>query len=151
MIRGILFRSLMLLILASTFLSCSRERIDRNKIEEYLEENGLVAESTADGIYYIIEREGTGERPNILNTVTVHYRGYFLDGEEFDSSYARNEVSTFPLSGVIVGWQLGIPLFREGGKGTLFIPSELAYGRNGRGSIPGNTVLAFDIELFDVD
>lgn len=143
-------RILLLTLCGWVFISCNRDRIDRNDIEDYLEENGLTAEVTADGIYYIIEEEGTGARPEITDSVTVHYRGYLLDGTQFDSSYDRNARFTTSLLRVIPGWTLGIPVFREGGRGTLLIPSELGYGRSGQGSIPGNSVLIFDIELFDV-
>lgn len=147
---------LLILIALPVFVlgACSKDRIEKDgkTIEKYLEENGLTAEVTEDGIYYIMEVEGTGTRPTVNDEVTVHYKGYTLDDEVFDSSYDRNEPSTFPLSNVIEGWQLGIPLFKEGGKGTLFIPSSLAYGKNppyGSG-IEKNEVLIFDVELIDV-
>jgi len=125
--------------------------IDKSEIEQYLLDNNLTAESTPEGICYIIEKEGTGSRPDLSSTVTVHYEGSLLDGTIFDSSYARGQKATFPLLGVIDGWKIGIPLFKEGGKGTLLIPSELGYGSRGSGAtIPGDAVLRFDIELFDV-
>ena len=123
---------------------------DEELILEYLETNNLTAERTENGIYYIIDVEGTGDNPTVNDEVEVHYEGYFLDGEIFDSSIERNETSTFPLSNVIVGWQLGIPLLKEGGKGKLLIPSIHAYGASGRGAIPRNAVLIFDIELFEI-
>ncbi|MEM0993666.1 MAG: FKBP-type peptidyl-prolyl cis-trans isomerase [Bacteroidota bacterium] len=122
--------------------------IDVETIEGYLEENNITADSTASGIFYFFEEEGTGENPARGATVTVKYKGYFLDGTVFDET-ENDETATFPLNNVIQGWQEGIPLFKKGGKGTLLIPSALAYGVNGRGDIPPNTVLAFDIELVD--
>ena len=141
-------------MLVFSISSCSKDRIEKDgkSIEKYLEEKGLTAEVTEDGIYYIMDVVGTGTRPTVNDEVTVHYRGYTLEDEVFDSSYDRNEPATFPLSNVIEGWQLGIPLFKEGGKGTLFIPSSLAYGKNppyGSG-IEKNEVLIFDVELIDV-
>lgn len=136
------------------FTGCRKDQmeIDRVKIEEYLTENGLVAEKTDEGLYYIIENEGTGARPDLSSTVTVHYQGQTLDGDIFDSSYDRGQKSTFPLYAVIEGWQIGIPLFREGGKGKLIIPSHLGYGANPPpGAIGKNEVLIFDIELFVVE
>ncbi len=123
---------------------------DEDLILEYLETNNLTAERTENGIYYIIDVEGTGDHPTINDEVEVHYEGYLLDGSIFDSSIARNETSTFPLRNVIVGWQLAIPLLKEGGKGKFLIPSIHAYGSRGSGSIPGNTVLIFDVELFEI-
>jgi FKBP-type peptidyl-prolyl cis-trans isomerase len=128
--------------------------VDEDKaIQDYLTANDLTAEKTAEGLYYIITKEGTGDRANITSTVTVHYRGYLLDGSVFDSSYDRAEKSTFPLANVIEGWQLGIPKLKEGGSGKLLIPSKLAYGESGRSNsiIGANEPLVFDIELFIVE
>jgi FKBP-type peptidyl-prolyl cis-trans isomerase len=133
---------------------CNKEStVDEDKaIQDYLTANDLTAEKTAEGLYYIITKEGTGDRANITSTVTVHYRGYLLDGSVFDSSYDRAEKSTFPLANVIEGWQLGIPKLKEGGSGKLLIPSKLAYGDRGQPNsiIGANEPLVFDIELFIV-
>ncbi|MEY2925194.1 MAG: hypothetical protein RLZZ337_1744 [Bacteroidota bacterium] len=150
-----MIKSSYLLFFSMIFLlSCGKDQVevDNTKIADYLAENNLTAEVTDDGLYYIIAKEGTGARPNILSEVTVHYKGYLLNGDIFDSSYDRGKKATFPLANVIEGWQLGIPLFKEGGSGTLIIPSRLAYGENPpRGSfIKKNEVLVFDIELFEV-
>lgn len=134
---------------------CNKEStVDEDKaIQDYLTANDLTAEKTAEGLYYIITKEGTGDRANITSTVTVHYRGYLLDGSVFDSSYDRAEKSTFPLANVIQGWQLGIPKLKEGGSGKLLIPSKLAYGERGQPNsiIGANEPLVFDIELFIVE
>ena len=134
---------------------CNKEStVDEDKaIQDYLTANDLTAEKTAEGLYYIITKEGTGDRANITSTVTVHYRGYLLDGSVFDSSYDRAEKSTVPLANVIEGWQLGIPKLKEGGSGKLLIPSKLAYGESGRSNsiIGANEPLVFDIELFIVE
>ncbi|OQX80726.1 MAG: peptidylprolyl isomerase, partial [Bacteroidetes bacterium 4484_249] len=58
---------------------------------------------------------------------------------------------SFPLTAVIKGWQIGVPLLKQGGEGLFFIPSELGYGSQGTGSIPGNSVLIFDIGLADIN
>ena len=137
-----------------TLCGCKEEDFtmaNDEEIRQYLADNNLTAEKTEEGLYYIITTEGTGAQPNIANDVTVHYKGYLLNGDIYDSSYDRGEQSTFPLSGVIQGWQIGIPKLKEGGAGRLFIPSHLAYGSNPPSSrIPENAVLAFDIELFEV-
>ena len=99
-------------------------------------------------MYYVIDVVGTGVQPNSSSQVTVAYKGYYTDGSVFDESSSAG--LTFSLSGVIQGWTEGIPYFRKGGKGKLLIPSKLGYGREGSGSVPGNTVLIFDINLIDV-
>lgn len=146
--------ALLLLLVSAVFSSCKEEDFtmaNDAEIVKYLSDNNLEAEKTEEGLYYIITEEGGGVNPNIANDVTVHYKGYLLNGNIFDSSYDRGQRSTFPLSGVIQGWQIGIPKLKEGGAGRLFIPSHLAYGANPPNSrIPANAVLAFDIELFEV-
>lgn len=101
---------------------------------------------TPSGLNYIIHNPGTAPFPTESSDVTVNYKGYFLNGEVFDSG----EGITFPLNGVIRGWIEGIQLIGTGGSITLLIPSNLAYGPSGRGSIPGNTNLAFDVDLISV-
>ena len=135
------------------FAACVDQSIQEEKqILDYLADNNLTAEATSEGIYYIIENEGTGERPVFNSTVEVDYHGYLLDGTVFDSSYDRGTPATFGLWRVIPGWQIGIPLFKEGGKGTLIIPSSYAYGSSSPSSlIPRNAILIFDIELHDVE
>ncbi|MFY0642918.1 MAG: FKBP-type peptidyl-prolyl cis-trans isomerase [Bacteroidia bacterium] len=145
---------LILLLSGVVLSSCSKEQLekDTNKIEKYLKKNDLTAEKTDDGIYYIIDVIGAGDHPKITDEVKVHYRGYTLKDDVFDSSYDRGEPSSFPLDRVIEGWQLGIPLFKEGGKGKLFIPSELGYGNNPPpfSGIGVDEVLIFDVELIEI-
>ena len=135
------------------FLSCDKgERILNNEIkeiEEYLEDNNLSAERTENDLFYIIEKEGDGEFPEISDIVEVDYHGYYIDGDVFDSSVDRGTPAEFSLTSVIRGWKEGIPLFSRGGKGKLLIPSHLGYGEFGNGSVPGNTILIFDIDLID--
>jgi FKBP-type peptidyl-prolyl cis-trans isomerase FkpA len=120
---------------------------DLKKIEQYLSENNLDAESTPSGLHYVMEVEGAGGHPNINSTVTVHYRGELLDGTVFDET--GTDPVTFSLLNVIPGWQEGLQLFKIGGKGTLIVPSGLGYGRSSVGGIPANSVLVFDVELVD--
>jgi FKBP-type peptidyl-prolyl cis-trans isomerase FkpA len=144
-----------LISLGFIFLSsCQKDYVKLNdeEINDYLSKNNLQAEKTSEGLYYIINEEGTGDRPTVSDRVTVHYSGYLTNGTIFDSSYDRGQRATFPLSGVIKGWQMGIPKIKEGGSCKLIIPSHLAYGANPpSGSIPKNAVLIFDIELFEVN
>ncbi|MBL4701608.1 MAG: FKBP-type peptidyl-prolyl cis-trans isomerase [Phycisphaeraceae bacterium] len=106
--------------------------------------------TTASGLQYKITKVGTGKSPTATDTVRVHYRGTFIDGKTFDSSYDRGEPVEFPLSGVIPGWTEGLQLIKEGGKAMLWIPGDLAYGPQGRGEIPPSATLIFEIELLEV-
>jgi len=109
-------------------------------------------EQTDSGLYYKINREGSGDHPTKGNDVSVHYKGMLLDGTVFDSSYQRNEPIVFPLGmgQVIKGWDEGIALLKIGSSAKLVIPSELAYGSRGAGGvIPPNASLIFEVELVD--
>ena len=97
--------------------------------------------------------EGTGAEAQSGNTVSVNYRGTLTNGQEFDSSYRRNQAFTFPLGGgrVIRGWDEGVVGMKEGGKRRLVIPPDLAYGSRGAGGVIGpNETLIFEIELVKV-
>lgn len=94
-----------------------------------------------------IEGDGTGEKPTLRDTVTVHYAGTLVDGTTFDSSFDRGQPATFPLSGLIPAWQLAIPLMGVGDTIEIAAPSDIAYGPNGTGPIPGGATLLFTIEL----
>lgn len=123
---------------------------DKKLIAKYVTDNGLKGQYTDSGIFYSIEKQGSGANPTKQNTVTCHYRGTLLTGKQFDSSYDRGQPASFPLTRVIPGWQEGIPLLKKGGKGKLIIPSGLAYGPVTRGAdLPANSVLIFDVELVD--
>ena len=103
------------------------------------------------GVQYKIEKKGSGKRPTLDNSVIAHYRGTLIDGTEFDSSYTRGQPATFPVSGVIKGWQEVLQLMQVGAKWKVFIPPVLAYGERGAGpSIGPNETLIFDIELIDI-
>jgi FKBP-type peptidyl-prolyl cis-trans isomerase FkpA len=107
--------------------------------------------TTKSGLQYTVTQEGTGKSPTANSTVKVHYTGKLLDGTVFDSSVERGEAIEFPLNQVIPGWTEGLQLMKEGGKATLYIPAELAYGAQGiPGSIPPNSTLVFDVELLNV-
>lgn len=104
-----------------------------------------------NGIQYEVLRKGTGAQPSGQDVVTVHYVGTLVDGREFDSSRRRGEPATFPLDGVIKGWQEVLPLMRVGSRWLVTIPPDLAYGVNGAGSAIGpNETLIFEIELLEI-
>ncbi len=119
---------------------------DIEKIEKYIADHNLTAQSTASGLHYIITTEGTGGHPAINSTVTVNYIGKLLKNEKVFDQTTGTPI-TFPLANLIAGWQEGIPLLKKGGKGTFFIPSALGYGPTGSGDIPANAPLIFEIEL----
>ncbi|QLY24319.1 FKBP-type peptidyl-prolyl cis-trans isomerase [Bdellovibrio sp. KM01] len=120
--------------------------------KDYLEKNKSAAgvKTTASGLQYIIEKEGTGAQPKKEDVVKVHYKGTLTNGEQFDSSYDRGQPAEFPVGGVIPGWTEALQLMKVGSKAKLFIPPELAYGPSGRPGIPPNSVLVFEVELMDI-
>lgn len=97
-----------------------------------------------------ISGDGTGPAPSVRDRITIHYTGSFTDGSVFDSSVERGEPATFPLSGLIRGWQVAIPYMGVGDTIEIAIPAEAAYGLAGRGPIPGGATLMFTIELFAI-
>lgn len=107
---------------------------------------------TESGLQYsvITSGEDSAPSPGPDDTVVVHYRGTFLDGTEFDSSYSRGVPATFSLNGIIPGWQEALQLMRAGDKWNVVIPPELAYGPRGSGAIGPNETLLFEIELLEV-
>jgi FKBP-type peptidyl-prolyl cis-trans isomerase FkpA len=108
------------------------------------------AVKTDSGLIYRELTPGTGETPKATDRVKVNYRGTFIDGTEFDSSYSRNEPAEFPLNGVIKCWTEGVQRMKVGGKSRLVCPSEIAYGDTGRPGIPGGATLVFEIELLSM-
>lgn len=119
---------------------------DIELIKDYLSENGIEAQYTESGLHYIIEEQGTGNYPQLSSIVKVKYTGRLLNGDIFDEGIVNDN----PLFIYIEGWKEGLQLFKEGGKGTLFIPSGLGYGSENKTNIPPNSVLIFDIELINV-
>ena len=116
--------------------------IDRVIIQDYLTTKSLVAKSTASGLHYIIEKDGTTIHPTIYSKVNVKYKGYLTDGTVFDQG-----TIDYPLQSLIRGWQEGLPFIGASGKIKLLIPSALGYGARSQEKIPANSVLIFDIEL----
>nr|WP_264793579.1 FKBP-type peptidyl-prolyl cis-trans isomerase [Aureispira anguillae] len=105
-----------------------------------------------NGMQYIVLEEGDGEKATLQDKVTTHYHGTLINGSVFDSSVERGEPATFPLNGVIKGWQEGIPLMSVGSKYRFFIPSNLAYGNRAMGAkIPAGSTLIFEVELIKIN
>ena len=125
----------------------------KSNSDNFLAENAKKpgVKTTASGLQYVVTKEGTGKSPTAASTVKVHYTGKLVDGKVFDSSVERGEPIEFPLNQVIPGWTEGLQLMKEGGKATLYIPSNLGYGEQGvPGTIPANSTLIFDVELIQV-
>lgn len=125
---------------------------DSLNLVKYLNDNQIEFEQTKEGLYYTIERVGSGRKPQRGDYVKVHFRGTMLNGRQFDAS-KPNDPFVFQLGyrQVISGWDLGIALLNEGSKGTLYIPPQLAYGTVGVGNtIPPNAPLIFEIELLSI-
>ena len=108
--------------------------------------------TTPSGLQYMVLRQGNGQRPQASSRVRVNYEGKLLNGEVFDSSYARGEPAEFGLGQVIAGWTEGVSLMPVGAKYRFWIPSNLAYGPNGApgGKIGPDATLTFDVELMGV-
>lgn len=137
---------------------------DDSVIREHLAKNNIQADTTSSGLYYVITKQGTGPLAASGKIVKVLYKGYFLDGEVFDtnmkSTGKENNINKPGLGdpyslvvntgSVITGWDEILQRMNKGMKITVFIPSYLGYGPYGSGKIPPNTVLAFDMELVDL-
>ena len=120
--------------------------------EKFLLENrnkeGVIV--TESGLQYKVVKMGDGPKPVATDKVTVHYKGTLLNGEEFDSSYARGEPVNFVLNQVIPGWTEGVQLMPVGSTFIFYIPSDLAYGANGGGPIGPSETLTFQVELLGI-
>ena len=136
-----------------------KQKKDSAEAEKNLAEgNAFLAENkdkegvitTPTGLQYKVIQEGTGPSPVATDKVLVHYHGTLINGDVFDSSVERGKPIDFSLQGVIPGWTEGIPTMKVGGKTTFYIPPNIAYGPKPRPSIPGNSVLIFEVELLDI-
>jgi len=121
---------------------------DKFLLENRVKEGVIVTDS---GLQYMVVEMGDGAKPSATDNVTVNYRGTLLNGEEFDSSYARNQPVSFQLDQVIPGWTEGVQLMPVGSKFKFFIPPNLAYGPAGGGPIGPNATLVFEVELISID
>jgi FKBP-type peptidyl-prolyl cis-trans isomerase FklB len=134
-------------------------QIQENKVKPaidagkaFLENNKKRPEvkTTSSGLQYEVIREGTGIKPTAADTFVCHYRGTLINGTKFDASYDRNQPLELPVTSVIKGWTEGLQLMPVGSKYIFYIPYELAYGPFDNNSIPGGSVLIFEVELLNV-
>ena len=141
----------------STALSSDTTLIgqDRNAIVNFLIDQGKDMEYTNSGLFYKIFEPGNGDKLKWADYIKVHYRGYFLDGKEFDSSYARGEPISFYIGNMVAGWNEGLQLLSPGAKASFILPSHLGYGEKGfsmgqgKFLVPPNTIIAFDLEVLE--
>ncbi|MDA8105148.1 MAG: FKBP-type peptidyl-prolyl cis-trans isomerase [Nitrospiraceae bacterium] len=141
--------------MATKQAEATKKLAEKNKKEgeAFLAENKKKegVKTLPDGLQYKVITEGKGGSPKATDTVTVNYRGTFIDGKEFDSSYKRNQPATFAVNGVIPGWTEALQMMKEGSKWELFIPAKLAYGERGAGGVIGpNATLIFEVELLSI-
>ena len=143
-------------IVGDFFKEVQEKRIERNKKEgaEFLEKNAKRKEVTVtkSGLQYEIITEGKGEKPSAEDKVKTHYHGTLLDGTVFDSSVKRGEPISFPVNGVIKGWEEALQLMPVGSKWKLYVPYDLAYGERGaQGAIMPYSTLIFELELISIE
>jgi len=126
----------------------TQDQKDENALIDYAIDKGLDVTRTASGMYYVLEKEGTGTVLMQSQPFKAHYSGYFMDGKTFDSSLDRGEPIAATVGAMIPGWNEALKTFKVGSKMTLLIPSRLAYGSRGfPGFVPPNTPLIFDLEI----
>ena len=135
-----------LLILAVAALLATPSFAQSDAAAKAAKEPGAIV--TPSGMVFRTITEGKGATPKETDVVSVHYRGTFPDGKEFDSSYSRGQPTEFPLNGVIKCWTEGVQRIKVGGKAKLTCPPSIAYGTRGAGGvIPPNATLHFEVEL----
>lgn len=141
-----------LLVTLSILLMGLFNPIFSQKFTTYFEENDLKPEAGKEGYFFAIEKNGNGEKAQPGDYVKIHYKGMLLDGTVFDES-EKNDPFVFRLGyrQVIQGWEFGLQQFQAGGKGKLFVPSRLGYGKQGIGdAIPAHSDLIYEIELLEI-
>ena len=125
---------------------------EQNAIINYAMDEMLDIHRASSGVYYQILKKGEGDHLKWADQISVHYRGYFLDGQEFDSSHRRNKPMKFYIGNMIPGWNEGLQLLQAGSKARLIVPSHLGYGEEGLKDgedylVPPNRVLVFEVEV----
>ncbi len=135
-------------LIAIAAVSCAGPRRGPMEVDADAQEEFTVTDS---GLKYRILRRGDGPKPGPTDRVTVDYSGWLDNGKVFDSSYNRNEPTSFSLSGVVKGWGEGLQYVSEGGMIELEMPPELGYGAQGTPGIPPNSTLHFKVELHEIN
>lgn len=136
------------------FISCSEDETiidysveNEQQIIEYIAKHNLNASKSTSGLYYVIDKVGTGDKITATSDVSVKFKGSLIDGTVFENT--EEEIVTFNLQGLIRGWVEGLQLFNHGGEGILLVPAHLGFGDTARENIPAGSVLIFEIEIVD--
>ena len=146
----------LVMLAAGKAFAQDQKAIDDKILTEYFAKNKIKATKTPSGLYYVVHKKGTGDNVTSGKQVSMNYLGKFLDGKKFDGNVDENFQPvngrtplnfTIGVGQVIKGWDEGVQLLNTGERATLYIPSGLAYGPGGRGPIPPNAILMFDVEL----
>ena len=134
---------------ASTYDPCALKAplSEIQAVQDYLTSNGIAATQHCSGLFYNIDTMGNGVTPNFCSQISFNYVGKLTNGSTFDSS---TNTATFRLFELIPGWRAGIPLIKSGGTIHLYVPPTLGYGSGGSGTIPGNSILNFRVDLVAV-
>ncbi|WP_332734581.1 FKBP-type peptidyl-prolyl cis-trans isomerase [Flavihumibacter sp.] len=159
MVKKIGFVFLVMMVVLGTW-HCSKSDTSCNPVPpqneesailQYIATNNITAVKDPSGLYYQVIEEGSGSAPTVNSRIAVTYSGYLTNGNKFDemTSPIQDPTKWWPLGGLIQGWQIGIPKIKKGGKIKMILPSALAYGCTGAGSIPANSILVFDVTLVD--
>jgi FKBP-type peptidyl-prolyl cis-trans isomerase len=126
----------------------SQEQMEENQIIEYAADHNLEAIRTRSGVYIASHIVGSGDSVSWGDRIKVHYKGYFLNGEEFDSSFKRGKPLEFRVGTMVAGWNEALPFLNRGSKATLLIPSHMGYGKEGfKGFVGPNKILLFDVDI----
>jgi FKBP-type peptidyl-prolyl cis-trans isomerase len=126
------------------------EQKEENSIIDFAADNNMEAVRTRSGIYIVNHTEGAGDSIKWGDPIKVHYRGYFMNDQEFDSSIKRGKPISFRVGSMVPGWNEAIPFLMEGSKATFIIPSHMGYGKRGfPGFVGPDEILIFDIEILE--
>jgi FKBP-type peptidyl-prolyl cis-trans isomerase FkpA len=128
------------------------EKEENEKIQQYIQENGITETPTESGLYYIETLAGTGATPVAGDSVVLYYTGKLIEGTVFDTNLTKDPLGfVMGTFAVIEGFEEGLSYMKKGGAATLLMPSSLAYGPNGTyWGIPGYSPIIFDVELVDI-
>jgi FKBP-type peptidyl-prolyl cis-trans isomerase FkpA len=159
MLRSIAYSVALIFVIA--FASCNKEpkceynecsfKAPSNEIQavkDYLAANNITATEHCSGLFYRLEKPGSGTRPNACSYVLANYKGMLTNGHVFDQSPPQGV--PFEMNGVITGWTNGLQQVKEGGRIHLYIPPSLGYGSQDNGDIPAHSILIFEVDLLGV-
>lgn len=157
-IKAIFFGITLLFAFTSKAQDATQAAKDEATLKAYFAKNKIKATRTPSGLYYVIHKKGSGANAQKGQMVSMKYMGKFLDGKMFDGNMddkynlTRNALNfKIGVGQVIAGWDEGILLLNPGTQATLYIPSGIGYGPGGRGPIPPNSIMMFDVELISVN